>query len=275
MAYFSLLSVIKKHFKWQLKLLGYSLRYEARKTILEALFQVLSRFSVLFSFFIPLKIILILSSNSLPSSLPGSDIQLDQNILLIGLIITMFVLLIFAIVFELSADRMTYFRCKNLTQSIAKSSKASEKMQKSISNILRYTAKGHINITYFILCIIGILIINPAIFLIIILVLPIQLLTISTIFKFDEGILGRIKNKIQKEPSTLLKYLVSVNFFIVFISLLVNYMLTGEIDSSIAILTLLLTRGTFKSLCQFAMQIVKLEQKHLDLDSVLVINSSR
>ena len=187
----------------------------------------------------------------------------------------MFVLLIFAIVFELGANRMSYFRCKNLTQSIAKSNKASEEMQKSISKILRYTAKGHINITYFILCIIGILIVNPAIFLIIILVLPIQLLTISTIFKFDEGILGRIKNKIQKEPSTLLKYLVSVNFFIVFISLLVNYMLTGEIDSSIAILTLLLTRGTFKSLCKFAIQIVKLEQKQTDLDSVLVVNSSR
>ena len=187
----------------------------------------------------------------------------------------MFVLLIFAIVFELSAKRMTYFRCKNLKQSIAKSNKASKRMQKSISNILRYSAKGHINITYFILCIIGILIVNPAIFLIIILVLPIQLLTISTIFKFDEGILGRIKNKIQKEPSSLLKYLVSVNFFIVFISLLVNYMLTGEIDSSIAILTLLLSRGTFKSLCQFAMQIVKLEKKHTDLDSVLVVNSSR
>ena len=275
MAYFSLLSVIKKHFQWQLKLLGYSLRHEARSTIFEALFQVFSKFSQLFLLFIPLKIILILSSNSLPSSLPGSNIQLDQNTLLVGLAITMFILLILALLFDLSAQKIAVYRCEQLSQLIAKSNKASEEMQKSIRKILANTAKGNTNITYFILCITGILIVNPAIFIIVVLVLPIQLLAVSTIFMFDEGILGRFKIEVQREPSSFLKYLASVNFFIVFLYLLVNYMLSGEIDSTNAILTLLLSRGMFKSLSQFAAQIVKLEQKQTDIDSVLVVNSSR
>jgi len=184
MAYFSLLSVIKKHFQWQLKLLGYSLRHEARSTIFEALFQVFSRFSQLFLLFIPLKIILILSSNSLPSSLPGSNIQLDQDTLLIGLAITMFILLILALLFDLSAQRIAVYRCEQLSQLIAKSNKASEEMQKSIGKILANTAKGNTNITYFILCITGVLIVNPAIFIIVVLVLPIQLLAISTVLMF-------------------------------------------------------------------------------------------
>jgi len=275
MAYFSQLSVIKKHFQWQLKLLGYSLRYEARTTILETLFQVFSRFAQLFLFFLPLKIILILSSNSLPSFLPGSNIQLDQNALLIGLIITTFILLILAILFELSAKRMTDFRCAKLSQLIAESNKASEKMQKSIGKALATATKDYVNITFFIFCIIGILIVNPAIFIIVILILFIQFLIANAIFKSDKGVLGWFKSEVQREPSKYFKYLGSVNFFIVFVCLLLNYLLTGEMDSSSAILTLLLARKMFQAISQIAAQIVKLEQNHTGLDSVLTVISSR
>ena len=275
MANFSLLSATKKHFNWQLKLLRYSLQYEAKTTILATLFQVFARFSQLFSLFLPLKIILILSSNSLPSFLPGSNIQLDQNALLIGLTITTFILLILAILFELSAKRMTDFRCAQLSQLITKSNKASEKMQKSIGKALAIAAKGYVNITFFIFCIIGILIVNPAIFIIVMLILLIQFLITNAIFKFDKGVLGWFKSEVQREPSKYFKYLGSVNFFIVFVYLLVNYLLTGEMDSSSAILTLLLARKMFQAISQFAAQAVKLEQNHTGLDSVLAVNSSR
>ncbi len=272
MAYFSLLSATKKHFNWQLKLLRYSLQYEAKTTILATLFQVFARFSQLFSFFLPLKIILILSSNSPASFLPGSNIQIDQDVLLIGLTITTAILLILAVLFELYAKRMTYFRYKQLSQLIEKSNKASKNMQKSIGKVLEISAQGYVNIIFFTLCIIGILIVNPAIFIIVILILLIQFLITDTIFKFDKGVPGWFKRKIQREPSNYLEYLGSMNFFIVFMYLLVSYLLTGEIDSSNAILTLLLTRRIFKSIGQFASQIVKLEQKHTDLDSILVVD---
>lgn len=103
-------------------------------------------------------------------------------------------------------------------------------------------------------------------------ILLIQFLITDTIFKFDKGVPGWIKKKIQREPSDYLKYLGSMNFFIVFMYLLVSYLLTGEIDPSNAILTLLLTRKIFKTIGQFASQAVKLEQGHTDLDSILVVD---
>ena len=83
---------------------------------------------------------------------------------------------------------------------------------------------------------------------------------------------GWIKSRVQREPSNFLKYLGSMNFFIVFMCLLVSYLLTGEIDPSNAILTLLLTRKIFKAIGQFASQAVKLEQDHTNLDSILVVD---
>jgi hypothetical protein len=253
-------SILLSHFIWQFHLLRYFLSQDKVALIVTTGLRVFSQFAQLFSLFIPLKIILILSNNALPSFAQDSMKFLSIDAWVAILTFATVILYVLSIMSDLTANHIVGQAGKKLTQS----TNILDGNQKRTVEILTTAYNSYANYVVIVFGITGMLILNPIIFLCILLVIIGQLVITDLISGCENGAIGWVKRRVEAKPAEYINYLSAADFILVFISLLIGYRITGSIDTLIAILTLLLARKMFQSITQLARQLVKLRKRSFE-----------
>jgi hypothetical protein len=254
--------VIWAHFARQYQLLVLLLRYLAKTILVATIFRIISPFAQLFAIFIPIKIVLMIGTDTIPALLQGHMTPETRDTWILGLTLVTLALYLSSVVLELASNRML----SRGGQRLAGLMELTEPTEKRSSLYYKKTvvAAGHsyAYLTVFILGAVGLLIISPFLFLSLAAIIVFQLLVVNSIFRKHSGLLGRVGTAIRRNPAKFLRYLGIVNFICVFLLLLLSYFLSGTINPTSAILALLLARKMFQSLSKYARQAVQLERIH-------------
>lgn len=253
------------HLAWQWRLFRHLLRQVGTTTIFAAACRAIAQFAQLFALFIPLKIMLILGSGTLPSFLQSSTAQVSREFLVVGLTLLTIVLYGAAIVLELVSNRLIGLGGSRLAQSLAANDHLMNEPRKQIREIFGTACRGYANWLVFSAGALGMLLISPLVFVAMSLVIGLELLLTNRLCAARGRGLAWVARAIARNPAEYLKYLASVNFLAVFALLLLEYAILGELNSVIAILTLLLARRMFHAIGQFGVLAVQLERMHPDV----------
>ena len=253
-------SAVKAHFAWQNQLLKYFLSHQAKTVLAATASRIAAQFSQLFSLFFPLKIILVLGSNTVPVFLQGSMTMETRGMWIAGLAIATLILYVAAVALDLISNRLARSGGSQLAR-LPTAPKAFPKLQrKQIKKLFAFVCHGYANMAVFVVGAVGLLLLNPIIFLAMVIIMATQLLIINGVCAFHGGWLGRLGAAIFRAPANYMRYLAAINFLCVFVLLMVEYLISGKIEPVSALLTLLLARKMFQSLGQFATMAVRLEQ---------------
>ncbi|UCV18274.1 hypothetical protein [Ferribacterium limneticum] len=258
-------SLVIAHLAWQWRLFRYFLRHVGSMTIVAGLCRAISQFSQLFALFIPLKIMLILGSGSLPTLMQLSPAKVSRGAWVIGLSIATIVLYVAAIGFELASNRIVGRGGTRLAQSLTESEHLSSEQRRQIREVFGTACRCYANGLVFAAGFIGLLLISPVVFALMMLILALQALMTNRLCAARGAGLAWLARAIARNPAEYLKYLASMNFLVVFGLLLLEYVIAGGLNSVVAILTLLLARRMFQSIGQFGVQAVQLERMHPDV----------
>ena len=253
-------SAVKAHFAWQYQLLNYFLSHQAKTMLAATASRIAAQFSQLFSLFFPLKIILVLGSNTVPVFLQGSMTMETRGMWIAGLAIATLILYVAAVALDLISNRLARRGGSQLARLPTASKAVPKSQRKHIKELFGIVCHGYANMAVFVVGAVGLLLLSPIIFLAMGIIMAMQLLIINGVCAIRGGWLGRLGAAIIRAPANYLRYLAAINFLCVFVLLMVEYLLSGKIEPVTALLTLLLARKMFQSLGQFAALAVRLEQ---------------
>lgn len=232
------------------------------KLAVATLARVAAEFAQLFSFFIPLKIIILIGSTHIPSYFKGVMTPDNRDAWIAGMAIATLVLYVSAILLELVSGRMEGRAARQFLQAMGESFATEKEQRGLVRRMVVLLTRIHVAGAILGLCLVGLLIINPLMLLALLVLLLIQfVLTIWSARHAGARWLGWPGRSAIHNPTRYFQTLAALDFMVVFGLLLTEYWITGTSEVLTAILILLLGRRLFQSAAKAASRMVMLQRE--------------
>ena len=224
-----------------------------------ALLRVISEILQLLSLFLPLKIILILTSGHATIRLFG-EIGTDKiDAWIIFLTVTVIISYFFSIALSFMSNRINTRVSSRLIEALNAKQKNEELKEDKLRSIFYQLFIGYSELVLLIISWFLLFWIDPFVSTVAIIGLVIELSSIVVIMPVESGIAGQIASAIRRNPLGFIHYLSAFNFILFFLALIFEHIYVGELNAVIAILSLLLARKAFRLTRALTSRAVKLE----------------
>lgn len=239
------------------------------KLAVATLARVAAQFAQIFSFFIPLKIIILIGTTHIPNYIAGVMTPQNRDAWIMGMAVATLVLYVAAILLELISGRMEGRAARQFLQAMGESF-APEKPQRSlVQRMVVLLTRIHVAAAILGLCLVSILIINPLMLLALMALIVIQLvLTVWSARHPAARWLGWPGRSALHNPERYFRMLAALDFMAVFGLLLAEYWIVGSSEMLTAILILLLGRRLFQSAAVAARRMVILQREHENISAL-------
>lgn len=253
---------IAEHVKWVWHLSCLIWKRAPGKLTAATLARVTAQFAQLFSFFIPLKIIILIGSTHIPSYFDGVMTPDNRDAWIAGMAAATLVLYVAAIMLELVSGRMEGRAARQFMQAMDESMASDKEQRGLVRRMVVLLCRMHVAWVILGLCLVGLLIINPLLLLALLALLLIQLaLTVWSARHSGARWLGWPGRSAVRNPARYFRMLAALDFMAVFGLLLAEYWITGMSEMLTAILILLLGRRLFQSAAKAASRMVMLQRE--------------
>jgi hypothetical protein len=261
---------VRANFIWVASLTRLLLQCSPRDTVIATIARVVSQFAQLFSFFIPLKIIIIMGSGDIPTYFRGLMTMQSRDGWIAGMAVATLILYVASILFNILANRMERKAGSGLLLHL----EAGTVMQKTERQLVRrmvvLLCRTYVSLTIVSLCALALLVIKPVMLLALAGIMLLQFaLTAGLLRHGADGSASWLGRAIARNPAGYLKTLAAMNFLMVFLVLLLEYAITGKTNVLTAILALLLGRRLFQAAERYATRMLLLHQDKLKIDNIL------
>ena len=255
----SLYLALSKHFKWQFETLAFFLKSEAISISLMTLLRDASQLLQLLSLFLPLKIILMMTADKASIRVFGSIDSASIDSWVVVLTITAIISYFLSIAVKLFSNRINVRISTRLVEFLRPEKDEDDFKEGRLRAIFYKLFIGYAEIALFIIGFLLLFWLDPFVSVIAIIGFVLELLFTMQILTADKGIIGFAASAIKRNPVGYVHYLSAFNFILFFLSLLLEHVVIGKLDTVIAILSLLLARKIFRSLGVFISNALKLE----------------
>jgi hypothetical protein len=216
--------------------------------------QVLSRFTQIFAFFLPLKVIIMLSSDHVSGKFQSFITAENRNLWLIGFSIATFVLYAMTVFLTTVGNRTITKGVDQLLRGKNQTNKEEKKKLRRSYSMYCYSAA---DAAVFSLGALGLAFVNPLVLIGMMLVVLIEIMVTGVILNSKiGGFLGWVREGVGRNVKAYIQYLSAANFLALFLLIVSDYFLRGGINVYVAILTMILGRQTFNSLAKFVKRIL-------------------
>lgn len=255
------LEIIKSHCFSQLDLLRVFLRYAFSETICVVVFRAISELAQVFSLFIPLKILIIMGSQKIPVYFDSYITEETKTFWLFSLIITTFLIYAVSIFFGMLSHRYMTKAFSRFDVLQTHSDDGNKNIRQEVKRVHKFALNGYTNLLIILIGLLIALFLQPLIVLIMMVFIVLQTMFVNHLFGINYGYMTKLGRSIMKEPADYLNYFAAINFLLVFTLLALGYVLTGQLNTMGAILTLLLSRRVFQALKQYGVIALKLSDE--------------
>lgn len=254
---------LAQHLRWSLRLYHKLFKTEALYTLAVVGCTLVNQVATLFAFFLPLKVIILIGSPTVPSYFPEVLAQFSrhQQVLLLGVgAVVSFLLHQLAGYLnhhyaEKGAERVVQ-RTRKLPLFSAQDDIARKAYQRLAGNIAAYV---------FVLLTLGLYAIIYPHFLIVVvgyaIASTVLLLTLTQCF-------ASVKEYATTQPNALITWLTNMGFFIAFGFMAYDYLTVGSIGMIAAVISLLISRQLFQRIAVLLKESVALEQQRTRVDAL-------
>ena len=244
------------HLAWQFRNFRGMLSAVPLLTVAGTSWFVFARFAQLFAFFLPLKVLILLSSDRIPHAFSGIISAENRSIWLVVFSIATFVLYAAAIFFETLGNR-------TITRAIEETLRAQGKLPQRERKRLRrrYTiyCRANSDAAVFVLGATLLAFINPLVLIGILLVLILEFFITGWLYNNEYGgFLGWVGGGIERNVNSYIQYLSAFNFLSLFLLIVADYFISGGLNVYMAILTIILGRQSLNSLARFVKKMLAL-----------------
>ncbi len=255
----SLYLALRKHLEWQHETLAFFFKSEATSISIMTLLRVVSELLQLLSFFLPLKIILILTADQTSLRLLG-NIDADKiDSWLMLLTITVVISYFLSIAVKIFSNRINVRISTRLVELLRPKQDEDDFKEGRLRAIFYKLFICYAEIALFVIGCLLLLWLDPFVSAIAIIGFVLELLFTMLILPVNKGLIGFIASAIKRNPAGYVHYLSAFNFILFFLALLFEHAIFGKLDTVIAILSLLLARKVFRSFTIFNSNAIKLE----------------
>lgn len=243
-----------------------------RHTLLAVVFNLLSEILKILSFIIPIKIILLLSSSSIPEKLTSYMVvgTLNEWIL--------FLAVMTVVTYLLSVSCAFFFRKSAKQGADAIKLKRQEKepqwnvrKSREIMNLYKTSCESLADLVLLLLCLAALVFFNQKVALVFLAAVSLFLLFL---FFFESMDQTRNTAVLQKKYPIIIHVMFSMSFFVVFIFMIVDYMYFSPIDPLSAIISLILGRRLTMASEKFFKRVVRLMLMKERVGRVLMLEKS-
>ena len=251
-----LLAKTYSHLSWQFRTFRGMLVRVPFPTVLGIGAQVLARFAQLAAFFLPLKVLIMLSSHHVSRAFTGVITSDSLNSWIIGFSIATLVLYATSVFLTTVGNRTITNGVDALLQPSANLSKDEKRKLRRLYSMYCYAASDAI---IFLLGALIIAFINPLVLIGMILVVVGEIIITGIIINSTVGgFLGWIRDGIGRNVKAYIQYLSAANFLALFLLIIADFFIQGGLNVYTAILTMILGRLTFSSLAKFVRRMLAL-----------------
>jgi hypothetical protein len=216
--------------------------------------QVLSRFAQVLALFLPLKIIIMLSTHHVSGKLQEFVSVDNLNAWLISFSIATFIMYAMSIFLTTAGNRTITKGVDQLLQERVDINKEGKKKLRRSYTTYCYAAS---DAAVFLLGALTLTFVNPLVLIGMMLVILAEIIATSIILNTKTGgFIGWVREGVGRNVKAYLQYLSAANFLALFLLIIADYFLQGEINAYIAILTMILGRLTFNSLAKFVKRLL-------------------
>lgn len=252
------IDIIFEHFSTQKETLVNFLRISKAKFLWAVLLSASSEFLQVLALFMPLKVIIVLGDKKKLSDLQADTLHYtDLNIVLLGVFIVLMVYLA-AVVLGVYSNRLFSGALLDINQ---KHPLEDNKKIKDYKSQYKLNFNSYSNLIIIVLGLLVSLVIKPFFFIGVILCLFLEILLINSIFNYREGFFSKIARSIKANSLDYLTYFAAINFLLIFIFLIFEYLITYEFKTTTSILILLLYRRVFQSMKRYISIAIKIHDK--------------
>jgi hypothetical protein len=224
------------------------------QTALGVAAQVLSRFAQLLAFFLPLKVIIMLSSDRVSSKLQAIITVENLNFWLVGFSIATFVLYAMSVFLTTAGNRTITKGVDQLLRAREGIDKEEKKRLRRFYTMYCYAAS---DVAVFLLGALALAFVSPLVLLGMTMVVLSEIMVTGIVLNSKiGGFLGWVREGIGRNVKAYIQYLSAANFLALFLLIIADYFLQSGIDVYVAILTMILGRLTFNSLSKFVKRIL-------------------
>jgi hypothetical protein len=216
-----------------------------------------SRFAQLFAFFLPLKVLIMLSSDRVPRAFHSLITAENRHFWLVVFSVATLALYALSVFLRTMANRTITVGIDQLLRSQTNLPKREKRQFRR-----QYTVYCHAgsDAMVFLLGAIGIAFLNPLVLLGMIVVLTMELLVTGWLLESSfSGFLGWVREGIKRNVNSYIQYLSAVNFLALFVLIIIDYFVQGGLSIYIAVLTMILGRQAFNSLTKFVKRMLSLD----------------
>jgi hypothetical protein len=215
-----------------------------------------------------------MGSKDTPVYLQGYISDETRTIWLLSMTAATFFLYFLAIVLGLLSHRMVALGSSKFNFQQIYPNQENQKKRQGLRRVYKLSLNGYTNLMIILVGFSLLLFVNPLISLIIYSVLVLQAMLANSIIGRDVGFLCWLGRSMKKEPNEYLNYFSAINFLLVFMILVFDYFLDGQLNTVTAIFTLLLSRRTFQAIKQYGAIAIKLSEDGESLQSFQRLDSA-
>lgn len=264
----TLLTRIRQQLFWHLGLFRALLGRVPRVVLLAVAAMVAGRYARVIAFFIPLKVIILLGSDGIPRYFRFFVTEESVEIWVATLSVAVFVLYVGSIALVTVANRTVQRGALALCQPAGEKRKQRPvpRCRKHLGDLCDGTADLVIVTTGALV----LLLLDWALFLALIGVVTLQIAATDRLLRQSAGLWGWLKTRIESDVKRFLQYAEAMNYLVVFLFLLIDYVLFDGKNLLVAILILLMGRRIFQSLQGFAATSLRMAPARERIEALLL-----
>lgn len=259
----SLLKDVSSSMRWFFSVGAKLARVVPYHTLLVVLFTLVSQISIMLAFLLPLKVIMLLGSSGIPRYFPRAFLDLDRDLLVVGLSITA---VVFYVVYLLAEKAMDYWSDCGAQYLLQKSQKITlfeNQVELATSSYKRYArclAGGIFAGLAFIL--LGI--IYPSLALLVLGYIAVICVFIVLLHSTSRSLYTKMEN----DMANLLDSLGAVGFLLSFAFLVVDFLFGSPPNLTFAIISVILVRRALGTLRGLTKDLIKLSKNRLRISAL-------
>ena len=257
---FKLPQKIVSHLNWQTTRLRAFKNNILPLTFLITIFMVTAEITQLFALFLPLKIIIIMGSDSIPSFMQSYITMETRDTWLIWLTIATISLYFFTIIFDTYAKKLVRKNNKEVSIALGRTSLEESTLHKE-EHVFILFCHSYADLIIFTLGALVFLILKPLLWLTVLLIILLQVLLFLSLLKRKScKTISKLKFMIINHTDDFVTYLSTINFLFVFLLLIAEYLISENTNAIFSILCLLIARRMNNAIRKLAKTALKLEE---------------
>lgn len=258
---------LRSHMQLQWQLLQLLMRRAPGITLLNTLARTVAQFAQLLALFLPIKVIILMGSESVPSYFSGYIRAETRDTWIIGLSLLAGMLYVMSIGLMALARHQAAHAADQLTGMIHP---AGGRLHNPFQHAYAMACRVYANFLIIVVGLLALTVVDLRFFAAVAGLLVVEFLLTLRLLKCTARGMAKLGALIRRSPDAYLRTLGNLNFLIVFAMLLAQYATVGKISVLPAILGLLLARRIFQSAAGLTQRALALERSRAHLEPVLL-----